>query len=113
MGEGRENVPHLTYVFPGIFLFVECFFRFFIWSYNLSLKKNFSYKTHYKESNTNSFQKNVCQICLAPRFKPTATLCGHVFCWNCVCEALRKINKCPICRQEIKLQELICLNQYI
>jgi len=54
-----------------------------------------------------------CKICLLPCNYPTVTLCGHIFCWYCICEALGKKNKCPICRQKMLIQELLILQQYI
>jgi hypothetical protein len=38
-----------------------------------------------------------CAICLGALNEPVVTLCGHVFCWSCLSEWLRRSNRCPTC----------------
>ena len=53
---------------------------------------------------------NECSICLSNAKLPVATLCGHIFCWNCIKQWIN-IGKmeCPICKNGLKLNELIKL----
>jgi hypothetical protein len=47
-----------------------------------------------------------CTLCLDEMKNPAATNCGHVFCWSCISEWASAKSECPLCRQNIFLNQL-------
>eukprot|EP00127_Corallochytrium_limacisporum_P002280 Clim_evm68s109 gene=Clim_evmTU68s109 len=56
--------------------------------------------------------KRQCILCLSNMKNSTMTVCGHVFCWNCIAGWASEKPECPLCRTHIRLNSLFPLYNY-
>ena len=54
-----------------------------------------------------------CSICMNFKKFPSATPCGHVFCWDCIINWTMNVRKeCPLCRRPCREQDVIFLKRF-
>lgn len=47
-----------------------------------------------------------CRICMDRVVQPTATECGHVFCYSCLLYTSEKQKNCPLCRSKFSIKKI-------
>lgn len=106
-----------TYQLLSWIIFVQVVFKIIRWTWNYCLRQ---YKAPIGEllrdvtsDPTASVCVSVkCPLCLEGCLAATSTVCGHVFCWECVCAWVCESVECPVCRCTVDPQQLVCLQHF-
>ncbi|XP_026124650.1 peroxisome biogenesis factor 10-like [Carassius auratus] len=53
-----------------------------------------------------------CILCLEERRNTSCTLCGHLFCWECITEWCNTKTECLLCRAKFQPHSLVYLRNY-
>lgn len=84
----------------GVATLVQCLLR--TWQ-SSKMQDNVS-----ADMSNEKYNSHYCRLCLeAPA--TTATVCGHLFCWNCLSEWLRVKPQCPFCREYVPPSRIVHL----
>ncbi|KAJ3708589.1 hypothetical protein LUZ61_012294 [Rhynchospora tenuis] len=44
-----------------------------------------------------------CPVCMNALVEPSSTICGHIFCKECIKASIQAQKKCPTCRKNLKM----------
>ncbi|KAJ1704092.1 hypothetical protein LUZ63_003871 [Rhynchospora breviuscula] len=46
-----------------------------------------------------------CPVCMSSLVEPSSTICGHIFCKECIKASIQAQKKCPTCRKHLNMKQ--------
>jgi len=116
--------PMTTYRILGWMIIVQIVVKVIKWCYGQIKRKSHNSQTEHNEDSEEGGGKVVlevekvdgsgvrCPSCLEECQDAAASLCGHIFCWSCICEWTSEKAECPVCRTSVKPHQVVCLQHF-
>lgn len=118
--ESQNIIDQSSFKLLGYLILTKLSFELIIWlrrKYKESkIKKEEDVKKSLKLRNIKHLvdenSEQTCLLCLDVRKNTSLTICGHLFCWECIISYLQTKPACPFCRHECLPQNVIYLQNY-
>eukprot|EP01128_Nolandella_sp_AFSM9_P009618 TRINITY_DN6245_c0_g1_i1.p1 TRINITY_DN6245_c0_g1~~TRINITY_DN6245_c0_g1_i1.p1 ORF type:complete len:302 (+),score=21.72 TRINITY_DN6245_c0_g1_i1:123-1028(+) len=100
-----------TYGILGFLIFLQLSISLVLFLKKLLLASSTTVAVDVEKDKSEGFvkTKNTCSLCLNKLVNPTATICGHLYCWHCINEWCNTKPECPLCRTPQERNKLVCV----
>lgn len=115
----NDSTLHFAERFKTVYKIIGCLYIVELLASIMKLKKSESLDRDHSVGKNDpdktisiSDSKTRCSLCMETRRHSTSTLCGHLFCWECIHQWLKYKQECAVCRNQVEPSRLIKLNNY-